>query len=152
MPLRSRIESRDVFPEMAGNGENQSPSGKWGRKIGGGMIVFIGFLLSPLSWWNDAFINLPLAVGFGWLVSLVYKPAFEFAVVFGYWATNLLGFFMMHKGIKAMRSEPDQAALRREIRQDLLISLAYTLLLVVLFKLGVLQPLADYWKTMGVQQ
>lgn len=43
----------------------------WKRKIGGGTLAFIGFMLSPLSWWNDLFVNVPLALGFAWLVSLV---------------------------------------------------------------------------------
>jgi len=36
----------------------------WKRKVQGGMLGFIGFMLSPLSWWNDAFVNLPLALAF----------------------------------------------------------------------------------------
>ena len=67
----------------------------WKRKVRGGLIGFIGFLLSPLSWWNDLIINVPLAVGFAWLVSLVYKPAFEVAVIVGYWLTNVLGFVLL---------------------------------------------------------
>jgi hypothetical protein len=103
-------------------------------------------MLSPLSWWNDAFVNLPLAVGFGWLVSMVYHPAFEAAVIIGYWLTNVLGFFLMHKGVRALLAETDQPALRREIQKDLLISLAYTGLIVGLLKLKVLQPFAEYYK------
>ena len=37
----------------------------WNRKMSGGVMAFIGFMLSPLSWWNDLFVNVPLAVGFG---------------------------------------------------------------------------------------
>ena len=36
-----------------------------GRKIKGGVVAMIGFLLSPLSWWNDAFVNIPIAYGIG---------------------------------------------------------------------------------------
>jgi hypothetical protein len=31
------------------------------RKIKGGILVTLGFLLSPVSWWNDIFVNIPLA-------------------------------------------------------------------------------------------
>jgi len=72
----------------------------WKRKLQGSVLGFIGFMLSPLSWWNDAFVNLPLAVGFGWLVALIYRPAFEGAVIAGYWLTNVLGLVLMHKGYK----------------------------------------------------
>jgi hypothetical protein len=29
-------------------------------------------MLSPLSWWNDLFFNLPIALLFGYLVSWVF--------------------------------------------------------------------------------
>ena len=34
-------------------------------------------------------VNVPLAVGFAWVISLAYKPAFEAAVIVGYWLTNV---------------------------------------------------------------
>ena len=36
----------------------------WKRKITGGILGVVGFMLSPLSWWNDAVVNLPLALLF----------------------------------------------------------------------------------------
>lgn len=116
------------------------------RRVWGSVLGFVGFLLSPLSWWNDAFINLPLAIAFGWLVSLVYKPAFEPAVVVGYWLTNVLGFVLMHKGGEKIVSKEDKAYSKGKLLRDLGISLAYTLLIVVLIKLKVLQPFSDYFK------
>jgi len=106
---------------------------------------FIGFMLSPLSWWNDAFVNLPLAVGFGWLVALLYKPAFKPAVVFGYWLTNVLGFVLMHKGAqKIALGDKAKPYSRRTLVRDLAISLVYTALIVVLLKMSLLQPFQDY--------
>lgn len=103
-------------------------------------------MLSPLSWWNDAFVNLPLAVAFGWLVSLVYKPAFEAGVVVGYWITNVLGFVMMHKGGAKIVSKEDRKYSKKDLLRDVGISLGYTLLIVALIKLKVLQPFSDYFK------
>ncbi|MGH7973313.1 MAG: hypothetical protein ACREIC_31730, partial [Limisphaerales bacterium] len=65
------------------------------RKITGGVLAVIGYILSPLSWWNDMFVNVPLALVFAWFVSAFYKPAFSAAVVVGYWLTNVLGFILM---------------------------------------------------------
>jgi len=48
-------------------------------------MTLIGFMLSPLSWWNDLFVNVPLAIAFAWLVSWFHKPAFTAALVLGYW-------------------------------------------------------------------
>ena len=118
----------------------------WKRKVRGGLIGFIGFLLSPLSWWNDLIINVPLAVGFAWLVSLVYKPAFEVAVIVGYWLTNVLGFVLLHKGAQDLLArEQREPYSRRALFKDLLVALLYTGLIVVLIKLGVLQPITDYF-------
>ena len=119
----------------------------WKRILQGSVLGFVGFMLSPLSWWNDAFVNLPLAVGFGWLVALVYRPAFEGGVIAGYWLTNVLGLVLMHKGCKQVRS-PDQVPTYgwRSFCRDLLISLLYTIGIFLLLNLKVLKPFADYYK------
>lgn len=116
------------------------------RRVWGSFLGFVGFLLSPLSWWNDAFINLPLAIAFGWLISLAYKPAFEPSVVVGYWLTNIAGFVLMQKGGEKIVSKEDKKYSKKDFLRDVGISLAYTLLIVVLIKLKVLQPISDYFK------
>ncbi|PZU92219.1 MAG: hypothetical protein DCE90_18695, partial [Pseudanabaena sp.] len=35
------------------------------QKIKGGIFLVVGYVLSPLCWWNDLIINLPIAYGFG---------------------------------------------------------------------------------------
>lgn len=120
------------------------------RKITGGLLAALGFMLSPLSWWNDAFVNLPLAVAFGWLCSFWVgaahrNPVFNVAVVVGYWLTNVLGFVLMHRGVRQLRSTAVQGVTRRELWKDLWISLGYTALIVVLLKLGVLKPVEAYF-------
>ena len=54
------------------------------RRLGAGIIAFIGYILSPLSWWNDTFINLPLAWLFASLVSLASHRLFAPAMILGY--------------------------------------------------------------------
>ena len=117
----------------------------WKRKGQGSLLAFLGFMLSPLSWWNDAFINLPLAVGFGWLAARFHKPAFEPAVIFGYWLTNICGFILMHKGAQRMLGETARRYTRRDLARDIGVSLAYTLLIVVLLRFGILQPFENYF-------
>jgi len=120
----------------------------WKRKVQGGMVGLIGFLLSPLSWWNDAFVNLPLAVAFGWLIALIYKPAFEPAVVVGYWLTNVAGLILMHKGVgRALSKGETRGYSWRHFARDLAISVGYTLLIVILIKARVLQPISNYFET-----
>ena len=116
----------------------------WKRKVTGGTLAVIGYMLSPLSWWNDMFVNLPLALVFAWLVSLFYRPAFEVCVIVGYWLTNVLGFVLMHKGAEKVLSEKDKAYSRRDLLRDVGISLLYTALIVTLLKLKILQPIKNY--------
>jgi hypothetical protein len=69
------------------------------------VIAAIGFVLSPLSWWNDVVVNVPLAYLFAWPFSAwderLYVPAF----VLGYWLTNIAGLVLLHKGIAGAVSD-----------------------------------------------
>jgi hypothetical protein len=123
----------------------------WKRKMSGGFLAVVGYMLSPLSWWNDAFVNLPLALAFAWVVSAFYRPAFAVAVVLGYWLTNVAGFILMHKGAQQILAEKGRGYSRRDLLKDIGVSLAYTLLIVVLLKAGVLKPIQNYFnpKTPG---
>jgi len=112
----------------------------------GGLLGFIGFMLSPLSWWNDLVVNVPLAAGFGWLVALIYRPAFEPAMVLGYWLTNVVGLVLLHKGARrALAAKAPAPYSRRDLLRDCAVSLLYTLLIVVLIKLKVIKAVEDYF-------
>jgi hypothetical protein len=121
----------------------------WKRKVVGGLLAVLGFMLSPLSWWNDAFVNLPLALAFAWLVSLpaaAWREAvFNLALIVGYWLTNVLGFVLLHQGARQALAKADRQPRPGGLRKDLLVSLAYTALIVALIKLGVLKPIAGYF-------
>jgi hypothetical protein len=114
------------------------------RKVTGGFLAFVGYMLSPLSWWNDAFVNVPLALVFAWIVSAFYKPAFGVSWVIGYWLTNVAGFVLMHKGAQKMLTEQEKKYSFRSLARDLGVSLLYTALIVVLVKFGILKPIASY--------
>ena len=116
----------------------------WKRKLSGGTLAFIGFMRSPLSWWNDLFVNIPLALAFAWLVSLFWPAVFTASFVLGYWLTNVLGLVLMQKGAQQALSETPKPYTRRQLAADLGISLAYTLLIVALIQHGVLKPLPEY--------
>lgn len=118
----------------------------WKRKVSGGIWTFVGYMLSPLSWWNDLFVNIPLALVFAWAISAFYRPAFKPAMVVGYWLTNVLGFVLMHKGAQKLLSDRDKQYARRELLTDVGISLLYTLLILGLLKLGVLKPFEGYFE------
>jgi hypothetical protein len=116
----------------------------WKRRVSGGVMAAAGYMLSPLSWWNDAFVNLPLAYIFAWIVSRFYRPAFEVSLVLGYWLTNVLGLILMRKGAQEAVSKKQKWYSRRELALDVAVSLAYTALIVVLLRQQVLKPIEDY--------
>ncbi len=118
----------------------------WKRKVTGGALAVIGFMLSPLSWWNDLVVNVPLALAFAWPVSWFYPPAFVPCLVAGYWLTNVLGFMLMHKGAQKLLAGKEGGYSRRDLVRDVGISLLYTGLIVTLVKLGILQPIQNYLK------
>ncbi len=117
----------------------------WKRKITGGFLAVVGYMLSPLSWWNDLFVNVPLALVFAWVISFFYPPAFQVCLVLGYWLTNVLGFILMHKGAEQLLTEEGNKYSLRKLLRDVGISLLYTGLIVALVKFGVLKPVTQYF-------
>ena len=109
-------------------------------------MAVIGFMLSPLSWWNDLIVNVPLAVAFAWIVSLCNKAAFEWSLILGYWLTNIAGLVLMHKGAQKLLTEKDTPYSWRDLFRDLGISLLYTGIIVALIKFGVLKPIRSYFQ------
>jgi ABC-type multidrug transport system permease subunit len=140
-PLASARKAKKLRAAMA-----------WKRKMTGSVLGVIGFLLSPLSWWNDAVVNLPLALIFASVVGVFYRPAaepnstaFNTSVVLGYWLTNILGFVLMHKGAQQVLSAEEKKYSRRALLRDLAVSVAYTALIVILVKAGILKPISAYF-------
>lgn len=109
----------------------------------------IGFLLSPLSWWNDLFVNVPLALAFAWVAGLVWPKGFTVSFIAGYWLTNVLGLVLLQKGARQVLTDQPALYSRKQLIKDLLVSLLYTLVIVVLIKLKVFQPIGDYFQMTG---
>jgi hypothetical protein len=118
-------------------------------KLKGSVIACIGFILSPLSWWNDPYVNIPIAYVCAWLISLLYPHLFLSAFAGAYLATNVLGFILLHKGISRSLSKTEREKIRytrKNFLKDIAISLFYTALMVLLVQLKVIQPLQNYFK------
>jgi hypothetical protein len=110
-----------------------------GRRLRGGIVAFVGWLLSPLSWWNDAFVNLPLAWLLASAVSLISHRLFLPAMVAGYWLTNIAGILMMARGTADAVSARSQNR-KRQLALSLLAATGYTALMILLAWFGVLKP------------
>jgi hypothetical protein len=113
------------------------------KKLYGGVLGTIGFLLSPLSWWNDLFINFPIAYAFACVVNFIYRGSFLGAFIVFYWMTNVLGLVLLQKGLETMvkDSKEKKRYSGKDFMRDVLLSIVYTLLIVVLVKLGIIKPI-----------
>ena len=83
----------------------------------GGVLAVIGYLLSPLSFWNDLFINFPISFAFAFLFGLIHEALFAPTMIVIYWITNVLGFVLIQKGIVRIKDDEhkyDRKALIRD--------------------------------------
>lgn len=113
-------------------------------KAHGGIIAFIGYLLSPLSWWNDLVVNIPIAyviaLGAGFFSSNFFLPT----LILAYWGTNILGFILIHYGTLKMTGK--QAMTKKELAFNIVLSLVYTAIMVFLVQTGILRFPGGYFK------
>jgi len=66
------------------------------RRLGNKILFIVGWLLSPLTWWNDAVLNIPLAYFLANLVAYFMPKLFMSSLIIFYWLTNLAGVALMH--------------------------------------------------------
>lgn len=116
------------------------------RKIKGGVLATIGYILSPLSWWNDIIVNIPLAYIFALPFGFISKSLFAPMMVLGYFLTNIVGFVLLHHGAEDIVSKEDSIYTRKELAKDIIISFIYTFVVIVLVKIGWLKFPLEYFK------
>lgn len=109
------------------------------KKIRGGFFLVIGYLLSPLSWWNDLFFNMPVAYGFGYLCSLFDARLLVPCSIVGYWISNILGIVLMQAGVMdVFQNQPTERNFKKELLTGLASSTVYTLIIGALFYFKIL--------------
>jgi hypothetical protein len=115
------------------------------------LLLAIGWLLSPLCWWNDLVINLPLAYGVGLLVKQVRPEWFAPGLIAGYWLSNVIGIVLMQTSAIEVFQEPGSASsLRKELLWGLFTSSVYTLVVFALVHFGVIHtPIPELTATAG---
>lgn len=107
-------------------------------KLRGTLVFILGYMLSPLSWWNDLFLNLPIAYFFGYIFSLLNADLFLPFSIAGYWISNIAGFLLMQFGAADVLRQS-----KRNLKKDLLIGLisstVYTIVVVLLMQFNFLE-------------
>ena len=109
------------------------------------LIAVVGFILSPLSWWNDLIVNIPLAylfaLPFGYLSEALFLPA----MVVGYWITNIIGFILLHYGFIGMIQKKRKTYAKKQLGKDIVISVGYTFLVVALVYFDIVRLPSQYF-------
>lgn len=102
-------------------------------------VFFIGWLLSPLTFWNDAFVNIPLSYLLANILVRFMNVDFLRLVLISYWVTNGLGICLMYAaGKDAVRS---REGVIKDILSLIITTVVYSLIIVALGRLGILRPL-----------
>lgn len=103
------------------------------------LLLAIGWLLSPLCWWNDLVINLPLAYGVGLLAKQLRPEWFTAGLISGYWLSNVVGIVLMQTSALEVFQEPGETpSLKRELLWGLATSSLYTVVVFGLVHFGVI--------------
>lgn len=108
------------------------------RQILRDTIFFIGWLLSPLTFWNDAFVNIPLSYLLANIFVRLIHIDFLLLVLISYWLTNALGLYMMYATTRQIFKGRGEAT--KEILKVVVTTVIYSLILVMLTKSGILKP------------
>lgn len=108
-----------------------------------GLVFFIGWALSPFTWWNDAFINIPLSYLIANLLFYIMPAPFIWLVIGSYWFTNILGLFFMYLSGKSLFvSSSDR---KKTIFKMAIFVAIYTLAMIYLDSKGKLLPLCVFF-------
>ena len=103
--------------------------------VGRVTLFIIGYILSPFTFWNDAFVNIPIAYAAALVASILAGPAvFPAAFFTAYLATNIVGLLMMHAAVRGFRLE------WRSVAEMLAAATGYTVLATLLAENGLRLP------------
>lgn len=110
-----------------------------------GLIFFVGWVLSPFTWWNDFFVNIPLSHLLANIIFYVTHLPFRWLVIFSYALTNLLGLlFMFYSGKSLIISSKSRVKVALLLIAAVLL---YSAIMIYLDQQGRLYPLGEWFKT-----
>ncbi len=120
------------------------------NRVEGGVIAFIGYILSPLSWWNDVFVNIPISYILSSLtILLLPRDYFPILFIIYYNFTNVLGFILMHLGTERAIKGGGINLSKKTVVKYVVVSVFYTALVYILSILGFLEPIQEIVSTLN---
>lgn len=109
------------------------------EKLKNSSLFIVGFLLSPLCWWNDLVFNLPISYGFGKLISIFSADLLIPASIVGYWLSNIIGIILMQLGaVNFINESNKEQNLAKNIWGGVGTSTAFTIVAVILWQTNIL--------------
>jgi len=102
-------------------------------------IFFIGWLLSPLTFWNDAFVNIPFSYLCATLLFRFIKADFLVIMLVMYWMSNVLGLWMMYASGRAIFK--DRGEVYKALMTLIATIIVYSIILIALNRIGILRPI-----------
>ena len=111
-------------------------------RLKGTLLGLLGFILSPFSWWNDMFVNIPLAYLFALPFTLISERLLLPALVAGYWFTNVLGLVLLQNSAQKLSRGGDAPPMKW--KTAIIASLVYTAVLTALAASGWLKTPWEY--------
>ena len=96
-------------------------------------------MLSPLTFWNDVFVNIPISYLCASLAMRFIKADFLFLVLIFYWLSNGFGILMMYLSGKSIMQ--DKSTRLNTLKTLLVTIIIYSMIIVILGKTGVLKPI-----------
>lgn len=108
------------------------------KRLISAIIAFVGLMLSPITWWNDPFVNIPISYITASIVAGFSPNLFYTSFLIFYWFSNLLGVLLLYKGGKGFIE-----ARRISRSKQVIAILVYSFIIVLLSIYGIIKPI---WK------
>ncbi|MBM3246978.1 hypothetical protein FJZ17_00330 [Candidatus Pacearchaeota archaeon] len=112
-----------------------------------GSLYFLGYLLSPVSWWNNLLINAPLAYLFAFLVAIAkYDPnLFNLCFVGFYFLLNIGGLLILKYSINTPLQQV-YGWKKESIVMGLVWVVIYSIIIIVLLYLDIIRIPYEYFR------
>lgn len=107
------------------------------------LLFFIGWVLSPMTWWNDAFVNIPLSYLMANSLFYILHMPFGWLMIGSYWFTNFIGLFFIYfsgKGLVVSSKNKFKTVIILAV-----LVIVYSAIMLYLDSQGHLRPLRDYF-------
>lgn len=104
------------------------------NKVTNTIIAFIGLMLSPITWWNDPFVNIPISYLAASIISDFSTKLFSLSFVIFYWLTNILGIFLLYIGGERVIKDKFSG------KKQFITIIIYSLIILLLSIAGLIKP------------